>query len=87
MSVFHQDLEAGNCSINLLITFVNATVRWITIKQHNQEEIGKILEVQLQHLKECTLKDLETDLDKTKKITFNLNQLSHWLKTQQRNNI
>jgi hypothetical protein len=87
MSVFHQDLEAGNCSINLLITFVNATVRWITIKQHNQEEIGKILEVQLQHLKECTLKDLETDLDKTKKITFNLNQLSHWLKTQQRNDI
>jgi hypothetical protein len=50
MRVFHQDLEAGNCSINLLITFVNATVRWITIKQHNQEEIGKILEVHIEGL-------------------------------------
>jgi hypothetical protein len=28
------------------------------------------LEVQLQHLKECTLKDLETDVDRTKLFTF-----------------
>lgn len=36
----------------------------------------------------CTLKDLEMDVDRTKFFTSNLNQqLSHWLKTQQRNNI